>query len=392
MKSKLSAILDRAKDAASSAANWADLSNALFNPVDGLITRAYPTREEREAFMQTKEYRAIRELLQSAMDRSGLVEGATPQKSGRFVVRLPKTLHAALEREASEEGVSLNQLVVTKLAVQMSQLASGPHTEFAAIAQAYLETRAGYSTDRVIADPDMNRRFLHRCRELGLAGTDYELNWKLMRARKDRHLSRMPKTRKYTPRSIDDFEFSSEMAFRYVQQQVRWSQNRNVSLDTILCDPELAAQFDGIADKLAPGFSRLDYRWVALGVRKAAGRYWAKALDVTLPNFDLLGSVKSVKASRIPDEQGVYLFRCADEEVFVGHTDNLRTRVERHFDSSDKRGIPEWLYDPGRKSIQLALAPLPHVTTPTARKLIELKAVAAYTPLFNYIGGKSVAA
>ena len=124
MKSKPSAILDRAKDVASSAATWADLSNALFNPVDGLITKAYPARGEREAFMKTAEYRAIRELLQAAMDRSGLVEGATPQKSGRFVVRLPKTLHAALEREAREEGVSLNQLVVTKLAVQMSQLLS----------------------------------------------------------------------------------------------------------------------------------------------------------------------------------------------------------------------------------------------------------------------------
>ena len=124
MKNKPSAILDSAKDVASSVANWADLSNALFNPVDGLITKAYPTREEREAFMKTTEYRAIRELLQAAMDRSGLVEGATPQKSGRFVVRLPKTLHAALEREAREEGVSLNQLVVAKLAVQMSQLAS----------------------------------------------------------------------------------------------------------------------------------------------------------------------------------------------------------------------------------------------------------------------------
>jgi site-specific DNA-methyltransferase (adenine-specific) len=392
MKSKPSAILDSAKDVASCVANWADLSNALFNPVDGLITKAYPTREEREAFMKTTEYRAIRGLLQAAMDRSGLVEGATPQKSGRFVVRLPKTLHAALEREASEEGVSLNQLVVTKLAVQMSQLASGPHAEFAATAQAYLETREGYSTDRVIADPDMNRRFLHRCRELGLAGTDYELNWRLMRARKNRYLANMPKTRKYTPRRVDDFEFSSEIAFRYVQQQVRWTENRSVSLDMIFCDPDLAAQFDRIAEKLAPGFSPLDYRWVALGVRKAAGRHWAKALDVALPNFDLVGSVKSVRISRIPEDQGVYLFRCADEEVFVGHTENLRTRVERHFDSSDKRGIPEWLYDPGRKSMQLAVAPLPDVTTPTARKLIELKAVAAYRPLFNYIGGKSVAA
>ncbi len=60
-----------------------------------------------------------------ATARTGLVDGATPQKSGRFLVHLPKSHHAALEREANEEGVSLNQLVVTKLAVQMSQLVSG---------------------------------------------------------------------------------------------------------------------------------------------------------------------------------------------------------------------------------------------------------------------------
>lgn len=36
--------------------------------------------------------------------------------SGKFNVRVPKSLHAALASEAEAEGVSLNQLVVTKLA------------------------------------------------------------------------------------------------------------------------------------------------------------------------------------------------------------------------------------------------------------------------------------
>ena len=126
MKRKPAAILESAKQVASSTATWADLSNALFNPDDGLLMKAYPTRQEREAFMKTGEYRAIRELLRSAMARTGLVEGATPQKSGRFVVRLPKSLHAALEQEAAQEGVSLNQLVVAKLAVQLSQVVGNP--------------------------------------------------------------------------------------------------------------------------------------------------------------------------------------------------------------------------------------------------------------------------
>ncbi len=124
MTKKASKILESAKDVASSVDTWADLSNALFNPDDGLLIKAYPTREEREAFLKTEEYQTIRKLLESAVDRTGLINGATPKKSGKFMVRLPRSLHAALEREAAEEGVSLNQLVVTKLAIQMSQLAS----------------------------------------------------------------------------------------------------------------------------------------------------------------------------------------------------------------------------------------------------------------------------
>lgn len=115
-------ILEQAESMASSAETWADLANALFDPVHGLITRAYPSRAEREAFLKTEPYKKIRELLAHAIDTHGLVEGATPKKSGRFVVRLPQSLHAALEREAVKEGVSLNQLVVAKLAAQLNTL------------------------------------------------------------------------------------------------------------------------------------------------------------------------------------------------------------------------------------------------------------------------------
>jgi predicted HicB family RNase H-like nuclease len=115
-------ILEQAKAMADATETWADFANALFDPVNGLITRTYLTRAEREAFLKTEQYRKIRDLLSRAMDSHGLVEGATPTKSGRFVVRLPRSLHAALEREAEREGVSLNQLVVAKLAAQLRTL------------------------------------------------------------------------------------------------------------------------------------------------------------------------------------------------------------------------------------------------------------------------------
>jgi len=117
-------VLKRARDLAGSVETWADLSNALFNPKDGLLTTSFPTQAEREAFLKTKQHQKIRELLARAVDTHGLVEGATPKKSGRFVVRLPQSLHAALEREAEREGVSLNQLVVANLAVNLAHSAA----------------------------------------------------------------------------------------------------------------------------------------------------------------------------------------------------------------------------------------------------------------------------
>jgi HicB family len=116
-------IVRQAEELARTAQSWADLSNALFNPNSGLITTAFPTPAEREAFIKTEQYKKIRQMLSNAIDTHGLVEGATPKKSGKFVVRLPQSLHIALEREAQREGVSLNQLVVAKLAAQLDTLA-----------------------------------------------------------------------------------------------------------------------------------------------------------------------------------------------------------------------------------------------------------------------------
>ena len=116
-------ILKQAQTEASTTQSWADLSNALFDPLEGLVSRTFVTQAEREAFVKTEEYRKIRELIDQARDRFGLVSGATPKKAGRFVVSLPRSLQAALEREAAVEGVSLDQLVVAKLAAQLRDLA-----------------------------------------------------------------------------------------------------------------------------------------------------------------------------------------------------------------------------------------------------------------------------
>jgi hypothetical protein len=74
-------LLEQAKKLAATAETWADFSNDLFSPGVGILSVAYPDRAEREAFMDSKEYRAIRELVEEVRERTGLVEGATPKKT-----------------------------------------------------------------------------------------------------------------------------------------------------------------------------------------------------------------------------------------------------------------------------------------------------------------------
>ena len=386
MATKAERLLEEGRTLARTTPTWADLSNALFDPMDGLVAKAYPTRQQREEFVRTEEYRALKSLIASATERTGLVPGATPtKKSGKFVVRLPNSLHASLEAEAEGEGVSLNQLVVTKLAVSLSKLAHGSIPDAARIAQAYMEVRNGFSIDRVVADPELDRKFLNRCRELGVGGTDYELNWRLFTGRKNNWFKDLPKTNSYTASRQDEFEFSSEIAIRYVQERAEARTGHWMSLDKIICDPDLAAEFDSVAGRLAPGFSPMDYRWVALGVRKAAGRHATKAKAAKVLEFRDFTPAHSVAVSRLPSTQGVYWLRCEDDSLFVGETDNLRQRVERHLDTSGTQGLPDWLYNRRSRPISLSVVPTPGVSA-VERKVIELGAVYAHRPQFNYVG------
>ena len=374
-KSKI--ILEKAQQLARSCQTWADLSNSLFDPLEGLVTRIFPRNDERSKFRKTQAYDELHALVEDKMEATGIVSGANPQKSGKFVVRLPRSLHAALEREAEAEGTSLNQLVVTKLAIQLDNLA-GDRIE--KIMQAFLEVRDLYSADKVIADPALDRKFLRRCRELGLAGTDFELNWSLLNARKSSKLSSLSdliKTKPYTlGKVVDEFDYASELAARYMQQ------SKNVSLDQMMCDPELAEEFDAYASQLAPHFSSLQYRWAALGLRKA-GRLGKKADELRdVPELESFGRVTSLELIGIPEVGGLYLFSSGDTPVFASQTDNLRHRLERHVNVSSS-GLPQWLWDGKREPLQVGVASLPGVRR-GLRQAMELALVREYKPVLNF--------
>jgi predicted HicB family RNase H-like nuclease len=369
--SKTNDILAEARKLAEGSKTWADLSNALFDPIEGLVVKSFPDASQRAAFRKTKAYDALHALVERKVQETGVVEGSTPKKSGKFVVRLPRSLHAALEHEAATEGTSLNQLVLAKLAVQLDSVLEGRR---AAILRAFGEVREGFSADRVIADPKLDRKFLRRCRELGLTGTDYELNWSLLNARKAGDMSLLPKTKKYTVKETDEFDYASELAVRHLQL------TKDVSLDRIICDPELAEEFDTYASKLAPGRSPLEYRWVALGLRKA-GRLNKDAADtIEIPELAPVSRISRLDPSVLPETSGLYLFTSSHDPVFLSQTDNLRHRIEKHIAASDAKGLPTWLWDGG--PLDLSVAEMPGVAK-GKRLQTEILLVRELHPMMN---------
>lgn len=118
-KSAAKELLAEAKRMKKAGASWLEVSNALFGP-GGPAAQAFTAREEREAFVAGPENQAIREVMASLpMPHEKISDAGGP--SGKFLVRLPQSLHAALQAEAEAEGVSLNQLVVAKLAVSLGR-------------------------------------------------------------------------------------------------------------------------------------------------------------------------------------------------------------------------------------------------------------------------------
>ena len=217
--------------------------------------------------------------------------------------------------------------VIRPLSSSLGQIAAGNGEFTTAIAQAYLTASDGYSTDRVLADPDLNREFRKACRDLRIPGEEEDWNRRLLGLRKAGKLKALPRPRRTSLRwdELDRFIFASEMAWRIIFM------NRDVSLDDILCDPILASQFDKTARRFAPGWTPFHYRWGALTLRKkgAEKKRSAKRSSPT-GNIDRKFRGRPVDVDNVPglpESAGLYLLETPGTKLYLGETDSLRTTI-----------------------------------------------------------------
>ena len=249
------------------------------------------------------------------------------------------------------------------------------------VLQAFLQVRDGRSPDVVVADPDLNTRFLAACRAAGAEGTDVELNHCLYNLRKQGKLKGQPPSRRIPSKNQDDYRFAAEIAARFIEKR------DHVTLDRIICDPLLARDFDALAAELAPGFTPFEYRSAALSLRKKRGLRPEIVGRVIVPEQVLNFRADGLDITQIPRQQGIYIFSNVGEGVlYLGEASNLRERIRKHLDHSDRKALARWLWEHGIRDLFLEIHVLPAATVLSHRRAVESELIRSRKPRFNISG------
>jgi len=235
----------------------------------------------------------------------------------------------------------------------------------------------GYSSDRVVADPKLNQRFIAECRKRGLEESIADLNRALLNLRKRGGLTGRPRSKRTHFVDEDEYRFAAEIAARYLERR------EGISLDAIICHPDKVSEFDEIAVRIAPGYSPLQYRWAALGLRKKK-KLEPELVGRIVPSEDVINMpVRDIIPDELPLSQGLYLFIAVDQLLYVGETENLRKRLKKHLDHSDNKGLARWIWEYGIENLHLEMQILNSNTETRVRKALELELIRSRQPIFN---------
>ncbi len=206
-----------------------------------------------------------------------------------------------------------------------------------AIVKAFYSTHDGFSTDWLLASPELQSAFHEACRDSGLIGEPANWNRSLLRIRKSGGFPREGKVRKihFSPSEMDGFSFAAEIAWRTSSGKFI-----DASLDEIFCDPIKSSHFDRIAKRYAVEFDPAGCRWAALRLRKAS-----KQLVDEMKQFHFVFRTRdfprraqkwdSCDFDRFAGQPGLYMLQSEERvPLFIDGTLDLGARLVRHAECS----------------------------------------------------------
>lgn len=246
------------------------------------------------------------------------------------------------------------------------------------VIEAYDEARQGFSSDRVIADPELRARFIELCGERGNASSEESICRLLMNLRKAGRLSHLKSNR--TQFNDNEYRFASEIAVRHLERRSQ------ITLDDILCSTTLVSEFDAICEDIAPGFTPLRYRWAALSLRKSRS-ISPEIMSHVLPSTSVeLIRCAGLDLESLPTDAGLYVFIAKNEAIYIGEASNLRVRLKKHLDHSDIKQLARYFWDEGLDELWVEIHTLPSKCSTKIRRALEVELIRSRQPAFNILG------
>ena len=247
---------------------------------------------------------------------------------------------------------------------------------------AYVSAYDGWSTDEVLLQDELNRKYLAECRERMPDIRPFDFNWTLLNLRKAGALKDVRSTKRRRD-THDAYLHAAEIAARFLEDRYK------VNTDRVICEPELRAEYDKVAGKIAPDVEPYLLRKASFTLRKSRRLQpelvlrvadWKKTV-VAHPATEIAES-----PDLIPNGPGVYIFRDASGYLYIGESSKLRDRLKSHLDDSDRQSLASYLKDEGIEAVTVEV----HAFDPTSparlkaqRRAYESELIRSRKPRFN---------
>lgn len=253
------------------------------------------------------------------------------------------------------------------------------------VRRSFFATHAGHSTDDVIIDDTLNAAFIAACSQELPSATPFQFNWDLYNLRKQPPGIGSVATVKRRAKH-DEYLHASEIAARHMEDK------HKLSTDQVLCDPEKRREFDAIAQEIAPGTSNYLLRKAALKLRK--NRQLKPELIKRVADWGITVTTYTAEQLRadpdlIPRLPGVYIFRDSTGYLYIGEAGNLRGRIEKHLDHSDRKAVAHYFWENGFKGLSVEMHAFGEESDgckATCRKAYEADLIRSRHPRLNIQG------
>lgn len=259
------------------------------------------------------------------------------------------------------------------------------------VTEAFKAVSDGWSSDEVILQKELNASFIAHCvAALKKAKTDSsdkpnvtenDLNRTLMNLRKAGKLKSKTTKRKTT--DLSSVRHVAEITTRSMLDK------HQCSIDRMMCDPEIRSEFDEAAKAIDKSIDCYAVRKAAFQLRKA--RRLKPELITRIADWGR--TVKTLSVKEILDDEtvlnehpGIYIFRDSTGYLYIGQTENLRTRLLKHLDESHNLSLAKYLKTESKDSISIEVHdfdPKSKASRTMVRRAYESELIASRKPRFN---------